>query len=128
VLIHTESVLGLIEDGGLLATGFIGTSLGIGLGGVGLEVSRNLIGSTSEIFLGTVNAGLGGVGGELLLDLVAERLAVCVRHVEASLNWIELICRLYVGCCLDAVDGDQREETERGVGALWMSRTSCIWR
>jgi len=91
VLVHSDGVLGLVEDrlasasvcGIILgAAKLVGSRLTSGFVGVGDDRTRNLVGGTGDTLLKLLASGLGGVGLHALLGLVAEILTSEVRHVD----------------------------------------------
>jgi hypothetical protein len=113
VLVNAESVLGLVHEtllraamNGLVLTAaeLVADGLSIGLAGVWLRATSDLVGRSGDAFLGLVEGRFRGVGSlgnptlvllevpeekgayHLLTSLGVEVLPECVGHVESYLG------------------------------------------
>lgn len=101
VVTHSKSVLGLVDDattGGavnvvvLAAAQLVHGRLGVGLGGVGLELAGNLVAGTGQ---GLLDLGAGGLGRLRLLTGVLVKVVERGRRrwrtiFSPSLVWVSL--------------------------------------
>lgn len=71
MLVHAESMLSLVQEAAmgaamnslvLAAAEFVAGRLSVGLAGVGLRATSDLVGAAGNAFFSLVEGGLGGVG------------------------------------------------------------------